>query len=347
MRRLTALSGFGTKGPACFLLELGRRRLLLDLGEGPDHRARPDLRSVGRVDAILVSHGHADHAGALDLAPLVGDPPVHCTDAARRTTRALAEARPLDALPGVETGPAGHAPGAVWMRIGGPEGLLYTGDTCTGGLYAHAPPPAAAALVLDASYGADGEDPEPQRRALLALAGAGPLLLPAPPFGRGPELALACAEAGHAVALCPATAEAIRLLLTMPEALAPDAAGRLDHLLTRARPAGAIGGVTIASGANAGSGMAATLAPAFFAAGAVVLFTGHLSKGAPSAAWVASGTARWRRWNVHPSARETAGLLAAVAPRIAMPAFCDPAGATAIAARFPGQAVATAPVMEW
>ncbi|WP_281262074.1 hypothetical protein [Azospirillum thermophilum] len=34
MARLTAVSGVGAKGPACFLVEAAGRRLLLDLGRG-------------------------------------------------------------------------------------------------------------------------------------------------------------------------------------------------------------------------------------------------------------------------------------------------------------------------
>ena len=289
MRRLTALSGFGVKGPACFLFELDGRRLVLDLGEGPDDRARPDLRGLAPVDAILVSHGHADHAGALDLAPLLGNPPIFCTPAARATAPSLAHAGDIASVHAVETGPAGHAPGAVWMRIGGADGLLYTGDTCAGDVYACAPPPAAAALVFDASYGAADEAREAQVADVLAIAGEGPLLLPAPPWGRGADLAAMCHEAGHRVALCRAQAAAIRAMLTMPDALGPGAAARLDDLMSAARPAETVDGVTVAAGANAGSGAAARLAPDFLAGGATVLFTGHLSSGAPSVGWVAAG----------------------------------------------------------
>src|SRR6185437_10256245 len=77
--RVTAISGLGGKSPACFLVETGGRRLLLDLGEGPDPGVRPNLEGVGQIDAVLLSHSHRDHAGALDLLPQIGDPPVYAS----------------------------------------------------------------------------------------------------------------------------------------------------------------------------------------------------------------------------------------------------------------------------
>ncbi|HET9403186.1 MAG TPA: MBL fold metallo-hydrolase, partial [Burkholderiales bacterium] len=81
MACLTAISGLGAKGPACFLLEAGRARLLLDLGYGPAPGQWPDVSGVGRVDALLLSHGHRDHAGALKFLPDIGGPPLHATAA--------------------------------------------------------------------------------------------------------------------------------------------------------------------------------------------------------------------------------------------------------------------------
>src|SRR6185503_21007012 len=77
--RLTAISGVGAKGPACFLVETGRARLMLDLGYGPAPGQWPDVSGAGRVDALLLSHGHRDHAGALKLAPQIGNPPLHAS----------------------------------------------------------------------------------------------------------------------------------------------------------------------------------------------------------------------------------------------------------------------------
>lgn len=214
MRRLTAISGFKAKGPAVFLLELDGRRLILDLGRGPDHGARPDLSGVGPVDAILISHGHPDHVGSLDLREQLGNPPVHASD----PVRALGDnpaLRRAEALPrsgrieiaglGVETGGAGHAPGALWMQVGGEGGLLYTGDLSDESvLYACDPLPHAAALVFDASYGAYDTPLAEGFAALLDASRARPLLLPVPAAGRGLEMAVLLCEAGADIALCPA-----------------------------------------------------------------------------------------------------------------------------------------------
>ncbi|NNU81821.1 MBL fold metallo-hydrolase [Halovulum dunhuangense] len=354
MPRLTALSGFDAKGPACFLLEIGGRRLLLDLGEGPDHAARPDLSGQAPVDAILVTHAHADHAGALDMAGQLGDPPVHATAPAIALAPRLAGARelPLGAsviagIP-VETGLAGHAPGAVWLRIGGPGGLVYTGDTnAEGGLFPCTPPPPAAALVFDASYGADDAGLADQRAALQALAARGPLLLPAPAGGRGLEMALAFLEAGHEVALCPAHLSAAARLAGFGPWLAPGGAGRLARLAAKARPL-EIGtpaaGVMIAAGPNAETGFVAALVGR---GDARIVFTGHLGQGTPAADLVAGGRARFLRWNVHPRLSDQAAILKAVAPRTALPAFLGPGGRRALAGALPGAPLSETDVLAW
>src|SRR5690349_20105218 len=151
MPTLTAISGLGAKGPACFLVEVDGARLLLDLGYGPQPGLWPDVSRVGRVDAVLLSHGHRDHAGALELLSRVGDPPVYATDIVRRglpqSVRSLS--LPLSGSTDVcgirvVTGRNGHAPGGIWLHLSAGEGLLYTGDVSVeSSVYAYdAPPPA-------------------------------------------------------------------------------------------------------------------------------------------------------------------------------------------------------------
>ncbi|SOC00487.1 Cft2 family RNA processing exonuclease [Rhodobacter sp. JA431] len=348
MNRLTALGGFDAKGPACFLLEMGGARLLLDLGIGPDHDARPaiPLEGVGRVDAVLISHGHADHVGSLDWLGRLGDPPVYATAPVRVLTRdpVLAWANPLRALQdiaglAVEIGPAGHAPGAVWMRIGGAGGLLYSGDLCAeGGLFAAAPLPRARAAVFDCSYGAEPAQLADQRAAVLSAIAAGPCLLPAPTAGRGLEIALACLEAGHAVALCPETWRVADLVAQNPDWLARNGANALNRLLQQARrlePAAPLRGVMVAGGPNCNAGLAATLGPRALQEGVAVIFTGHLAQGAPAAAWVAEGRAQRLRWNVHPNLATLRKMLAEVMPETVLPAFAPAALRADLAAALP------------
>src|SRR5436305_475104 len=78
--RLIAVSGLGPKEPAAFVVEADGRRLLLDCGEGPEPGRLPDFDAIGRIDAVILSHGHNDHAGALRFIDRIGTPPVYATD---------------------------------------------------------------------------------------------------------------------------------------------------------------------------------------------------------------------------------------------------------------------------
>lgn len=333
MIRVTALGGFDAKGPACFLAEIGGARLLLDLGRGPDNDARPALDGVGAVDAVLISHGHNDHVGSLDWLDRIGAPPVHATAPVRRLARDARLQNASDLAPrreiagvSVETGPAGHAPGAVWMRIGGAAGLVYSGDLCReGGLSANTPLPPARAAILDCSYGAATPSLAPQRDAILAAASA-PCLLPVPPDGRGLEIALALSEAGRAIAICDDLRRTAAVLTGCSDWLTQGGPARLQALLDRAAPAAPdmpLDRTIIAAGANCGSGLSRVLGPRALAEGVPIILTGHLSAGSPAAAWVDQGRARRMLWNVHPNRATLADLVAETGADRIMPAFCD------------------------
>src|ERR1700678_4562728 len=129
---LRLVSGVGKKGPACFLIEAGGRRFLLDLGEGPPPGALPDLDGIGRIDALILSHGHRDHVGGLPLLAKLGNPPVYATDV---VARALPQGMTVKSLPVggtadvlgivVSTGRNGHAPGGIWLHFAINDGFLY------------------------------------------------------------------------------------------------------------------------------------------------------------------------------------------------------------------------------
>lgn len=353
--KLRALSGFGVKGPACFLLEIEGRRLVLDLGRGPDGDALPDVSGVGPVDAILFSHGHADHTGGLHLAALLGDPPLYAPEPAIALSRdpAMAAARPLEefaafGLP-FDHGPAGHAPGACWMRIGGAGGLVYTGDlSVESGLYRCTLPPPAQAMVFDASYGEADQPLADQVAGLSALDG--PLLLPAPAGGRGLEMALAFLAAGRPVAICAAHRAVAEAMIRRPGWLVPGGVAAVERLLTQAgnlTPEAEIAGVMIAAGPNAERGTAAPLARRMIEGGTGrVVFTGHLAGGTPAPGWVREGQALFRRWNVHPTLSGIRALFDAVRPAQAMAAFCSTGQADRLAAVL-RRPLATNPEVIW
>ncbi len=88
--RIAFLGGADEVGASCVLLEWAGKRILIDAGVRPSSRARsgidtdtlPDLSLIdaGTLDAVLVTHAHADHAGALEL--VVGrypDIPIYAT----------------------------------------------------------------------------------------------------------------------------------------------------------------------------------------------------------------------------------------------------------------------------
>ncbi|MBI4672828.1 MAG: MBL fold metallo-hydrolase [Chloroflexi bacterium] len=105
--RLSFLGGADQVGASSLLLETSNRRILIDAGITPSPKARwgltgdqlphlelveqaTELGSVATLDAILVTHAHTDHTGALEL--VVGkyrDCPVYATPPTIALTRVL------------------------------------------------------------------------------------------------------------------------------------------------------------------------------------------------------------------------------------------------------------------
>ena len=86
------LGGSDEVGASCILLEIGGQRILVDAGIRVSPKARdglsgellPDLSIVneGKLDAVIVTHAHADHIGAVPLVlGSLPDTPVYTTPA--------------------------------------------------------------------------------------------------------------------------------------------------------------------------------------------------------------------------------------------------------------------------
>ena len=173
------LGGADEVGASSILIEIAGRRLLIDAGIRPTPKARwglagdqlPDLSLIeqsGGLDAILVTHAHTDHTGALELVlERYPDVPVYATPVTVELTRVLhadarrimqmrleeegelplydevATTRLLDAFRPVEFNQplalapgltatfflAGHIAGAAMIGLAAPEGrILISGD---------------------------------------------------------------------------------------------------------------------------------------------------------------------------------------------------------------------------
>ncbi len=90
------LGGAGEVGASCGILRIGDWRVLIDAGMRPSARAGQDrLPALDRLtveppDAILVTHAHIDHTGALPLvSEMFPTAPIYCTETTLLLTRLL------------------------------------------------------------------------------------------------------------------------------------------------------------------------------------------------------------------------------------------------------------------
>lgn len=333
--RFRAISGVGSKGPACFLLEAEGARILIDAGVGPDDRALPDLSSVGELDAIALSHAHPDHAGAFRLALELGAPKLYAT----RTTLELLGVADGTELPmlgaasvvgiPVRTGRTGHCAGGVWIRFDVGGGLLYMGDSSLEStVFDFDTPPPSKAVVIDASYGRyDGRNPT---GAALADGLSVPTVFPVPAEGRGVEMAALLLTAGKGpVAIdAPIRASLARCLGADRAWVKPAAMPMLERLYAEAleaepsRPTGFV----FASNGEASEGVAAAFVERYETAESpAFVFTGYTGAGTASERLVRSGRGAKRRWNVHPTFAHNVALVRAVGASRALPAFLETA----------------------
>jgi Cft2 family RNA processing exonuclease len=331
---LRLISGVGKKGPACFAIAAQGKLLVLDLGEGPPPGVLPDVALAAPADALILSHGHKDHIGGLSLLERLGNPAVYATEIVAASLPGGIKARTLPprgrtevlGIP-LETGRNGHAPGGVWLHFGIGEGFLYTGDySAESTLYVYDPPThAAATALIDCSYG-DYDRTLSACWNELAAHLEGPLLLPVPANGRGPEIALELMRHGFRdIFIDEAMQKALRQLGDGASvSLRPGLAEEIHRLAEVTRPIDGARGVMLAAAADGTSGATARLLPQFERSPEVaIVFTGYINPNTPAERLATNGHAQRMRWNVHPRLSDTQDLVRTVRARTVIPAFCD------------------------
>ena len=99
--KIAFLGGADEVGASSTLIEIGGKRILVDAGIRPSPKVRwglagdqlPNLSqidSLGSLDAILITHAHTDHTGALELVTgRFPDTPVYATPPTIALTRVL------------------------------------------------------------------------------------------------------------------------------------------------------------------------------------------------------------------------------------------------------------------
>ncbi|MBA4502636.1 MBL fold metallo-hydrolase [Marinobacterium marinum] len=320
--QLSMLSGYGGKAPAALLLDTERGRVLLDVG-GPLEAGleRGWLWPGDRpVDAVVISHDHVDHIGAIDLVP--AGTPVYAT---APVGAALPDGVTYRELPlngeielagmRIRTGQAGHSLGGVWLHFDIGGGLFYSGDfSLESTLFRFDAPPVAELALLDASYGLY-DQPQSQCRAGLLERLNRPTLLPVPASGRALEMALWLEEAGIRWSMDATCRSQLERLKTLPQAcFQPGVAGRLAGL-------GAPVELEQAQVALVGSpeGIGPLIEELMTQGQHQVIYTGYLPPKARGD--VERGDADWLRWNVHPRCSDLVRLADQLKARRVVPLF--------------------------
>jgi Cft2 family RNA processing exonuclease len=208
------------------LLDYGVQRVFTNKYAGKYPFITPDM--LGKVQAVVLSHAHEDHAASLPLLVKQNkNIPIYChavtanlvPDYCRAWSRAVQmsgfslpykneDIASLNFVPKqfgekfhigpfmIEIGPSGHMPGSVWVAIQGThQSLLYTGDCCWENRLLCPPqlPTEFTVTIANSAYGNKLICQAEQEKLMITkvtecIQKGGSVLLPVPRIGRGQEL---------------------------------------------------------------------------------------------------------------------------------------------------------------
>lgn len=367
--RVDLLGGFGEKGRTCIAVRRPSGRVLFDLGikvgaTGAEYYPALDC-PADDIEAVLISHAHEDHIGALPwllgqgfrgrilmTAETKAEAPA--TLAGYADSRDLARHPfPADAVelfePGdileagglkIATGRSGHVVGGVWFAVDdGGRRVVYSADVVPEStVFVMDPMPSCDLLVFDASYGADPVSGAARAASIADWIAAHPqgCLLPTPLSGRSLELmaVLAAPFAVHA-----AMRPALETQIAAGAALLPGIADTLHRRLAAAsdwldgdplppRP-------LLCDDGMGKAGPSARLLPLAEAAGYPVLLTGHLPADSPGERLHAAGRADWIRMPTHPTLAGNVAIWEGAGRPAAIGHSCPPADLVALRRHIP------------
>lgn len=329
------LGGFGEKGRTSVGIKSGRGRIVLDAGiKVGAGRADyyPEIGgSVGDIEALLISHAHEDHVGALSWLLSRGYrgrilmTAETCAEAPA-TLAGYADPEHLKSFPFpedrvelfetgqilrigdliIETGRSGHVVGGTWFAVDdGSRRAVYSGDVVPdSSVFAMDVMPQCDLLILDASYGADMVSTSARVAAISAWIDthSGGCLLPTPLSGRSLELIAAlpgqfAVHTGMRASLSAQAGATAALLPGMPELLRARLSQAVDWMDDDPLPPYPL----LADDGMGKAGPSSRLLPRADAVGFPILLTGHLPAGSPAEFLQSQGRADWIRMPTHPT----------------------------------------------
>ncbi len=367
--RIDLCGGFGEKGRTSVAISGSGQRILLDAGikvgaSGPEYY--PVLAGgIDDIDAVLISHAHEDHVGALSWLLSQGFRgrilmTSETLDEAPATLRAYADPddfrrfpllkdrielfEPGDSLTigglSIATGRSGHVVGGVWFTVDdGSRKIVYSADVVPdSSVFVMDAMPPCDLLVFDASYGADPVSGAARAQAIAEWVAARPggCLLPTPLSGRSLELmAILTGPVAIHASMRVSLAAQIEARAALHPAMVPQLRRRLTDAADWHDGDPLPPCPLLADDGMGKAGPSATLLPLADVSDYPILLTGHLPAGSPGEALQAAGRAGWIRMPTHPTLSGNLAIWEGAGRPVALGHSCLPAALQELAPHMP------------